>query len=203
MKIICVGRNYVAHAVELNNPVPDEPLIFLKPSTALLREDKAFYIPEFSNDVHYELELVVKICKNGKHVAKEFASSYYDELTLGIDFTARDIQSKLKSKGHPWEIAKAFDYSAAIGKWIPYTDEMKSEKLTFTMHKNNEIVQEGSTENMIFTIDDLIVHMSKYFKLQYGDLIFTGTPAGVGPVKIGDLYEGYLGKEKLLECNIK
>ena len=193
----------MAHAIELNNPVPEEPLIFLKPSTALLREGKAFYIPEFTKDVHYELELVVKICKNGKHVEKEFASSYYDEVTLGIDFTARDVQSRLKSKGHPWEIAKAFDYSAAVGKWIPFTEEMKAKPLSFTMHQNNELVQEGSTDHMIFSIDDLIVHMSRYFKLQYGDLIFTGTPAGVGPIKIGDQYQGYLGDQKLLDCSIK
>ena len=203
MKIICVGRNYVAHAKELNNPIPDEPMIFMKPATALLREGKAFYIPDFSKDVHYELEMVVKICKNGKYIQKEFASDYYDELTLGIDFTARDLQSKLKSKGHPWEIAKGFDFSAAIGKWVPFTEEMKGEDLKFRMEKNGEIVQNGLSSHMIFSIDDLIVHMSKYFKLQFGDLIFTGTPAGVGPVTKGDLFEGFLGEEKLLSCNIK
>jgi len=203
MKIICVGRNYVAHAKELNNPIPDEPMVFMKPSTALLREGKAFYIPEFTSEIHYELELVVKICKNGKHIAKEFAHTYYNEITLGIDFTARDLQSKLKSKGHPWEIAKAFDYSAATGKWIPFSEEMKSKELKFTMHKNGEMVQDGSTQNMIFSIDDLIVHMSKYFKLQFGDLIFTGTPAGVGKVEIGDLYQGFFGDQKLLNCEIR
>lgn len=203
MKIICVGRNYVAHARELNNPVPEEPILFIKPSTALLREGKPFYIPEFSNDVHYELELVVKICRNGKYIEKEFASSYYEEVTLGIDFTARDIQQKLKTKGHPWEIAKGFDYSAAVGKWLPFTEEMKQQDQLFTMVKNGETVQSGNTSHMIFSIDDLIVHMSRYFKLQFGDLIFTGTPAGVGPVKIGDTFEGSLNGQQLLKCNIK
>jgi 2-keto-4-pentenoate hydratase/2-oxohepta-3-ene-1,7-dioic acid hydratase in catechol pathway len=203
MKIICVGRNYVAHALELNNPVPDEPLLFMKPPTAMLREGRPFYIPEFTNEVHYELELVVKICKNGKYIDKAYASSYYNELTLGIDFTARDLQSKLKSKGHPWEIAKGFDFSAAIGRWLPFTEEMKKEPLQFSMLKNGEKVQDGSTELMIFSIDDLIVHMSRYFKLQFGDLIFTGTPAGVGKVEIGDHFEGLLGEEKLLDCQIK
>lgn len=203
MKIICVGRNYVAHAAELNNPVPDQPILFMKPPTALLREGKPFYIPEFTQDVHYELELVVKICKNGKYIEKEFASSYYNELSLGIDFTARDVQQKLKSKGHPWEIAKGFDYSAAIGKWIPFTEEMKKQALEFTMVKNGQIVQEGNTDHMIFSVDDLIVHMSRYFKLQFGDLIFTGTPAGVGKVEIGDKFEGYLDDKKLLNCMVK
>jgi 2-keto-4-pentenoate hydratase/2-oxohepta-3-ene-1,7-dioic acid hydratase in catechol pathway len=203
MKIICVGRNYVAHAAELNNPVPDEPILFMKPSTALLREGKAFYIPDFTNEVHYELELVVKIARNGKYIEKEFASGYYHELTLGIDFTARDLQKKLKDKGHPWEIAKGFDYSAAIGKWIPFTEEMKQKPLKFFMVKNGDTVQQGNSEHMIFSIDDLIVHMSRYFKLQYGDLIFTGTPAGVGRVQIGDTLEGYLDDQKLMHCPIK
>ena len=203
MKIICVGRNYIAHAAELNNPVPDEPLLFMKPSTALLREGKPFYIPDFTNEVHYELELVVKICKNGKYIEKEFASTYYEEMTLGIDFTARDLQKRLKEKGHPWEIAKGFDYSAAIGKWIPFTDQMKKQPQKFMMKKNGETVQDGNTEHMIFPIDDLIVYMSKYFKLQFGDLIFTGTPAGVGKIEIGDQFEGFLGENKLLQCKIK
>lgn len=203
MKIICVGRNYVAHAMELNNPVPEEPILFMKPATALLREGKPFFIPDFSQDVHYELELVVKICKNGKHIEKEFAHSYYEELSLGIDFTARDLQSRLKAKGHPWEIAKAFDYSAALGKWTPFTPEMRKEPIRFTMLKNGKTVQEGSTHLMIFPIDELIVHMSRYFKLQFGDLIFTGTPAGVGPVTRGDHFEAYLGDQKLLDCPIR
>jgi len=203
MKIICVGRNYVAHAMELNNPVPEEPILFMKPATALLREGKPFFIPDFSQDVHYELELVVKICKNGKHIEKEFAHSYYEELSLGIDFTARDLQSRLKAKGHPWEIAKAFDYSAALGKWTPFTPEMRKEPIRFTMLKNGKTVQEGSTDLMIFPIDELIVHMSRYFKLQFGDLIFTGTPAGVGPVTRGDHFEAYLGDQKLLDCPIR
>lgn len=203
MKIICVGRNYLDHAAELNNPVPEQPLLFMKPPTALLREGKPFYIPAFTKEVHYELELVLKICKNGKYIEKQFASSYYEEVSLGIDFTARDLQQKLKSKGHPWEIAKGFDYSAAIGKWIPFTEEMKQQDLQFTMEKNGQIVQKGNTADMIFSIDALIVHMSRYFKLQYGDLIFTGTPAGVGKIEIGDAYKGFLGEQELLNCQIK
>jgi 2-keto-4-pentenoate hydratase/2-oxohepta-3-ene-1,7-dioic acid hydratase in catechol pathway len=203
MKIICVGRNYVAHAKELNNPVPEEPILFMKPPTAVLREGKPFYIPEFTQDVHYELELVIKISRNGKYIEREFANTYYNELTLGIDFTARDVQQRLKAKGHPWEIAKGFDYSAPLGRWIPFTDEMKQQALEFTLIRNGETAQEGNTANMIFPIDELIVHMSRYFKLQYGDMIFTGTPAGVGKVEIGDHLEGYFGGEKLLECLVK
>jgi len=199
MKIFCVGRNYVDHAKEMDNPVPKEPMIFMKPSTALLREGNPFYLPEFSKEIHYELELVFKVCKNGKYIAKEFAHTYYNEISLGIDFTARDLQKKLKAKGHPWEIAKGFDHSAAIGKWMPYTSGEKH----FSLLKNGKKVQAGFSEDMIFSIDDLIVHMSKFFKLQIGDLIYTGTPAGVGPVEIGDILEGYLGNGKLLHCEIK
>jgi len=203
MKIFCVGRNYVEHARELNNPVPEEPILFIKPSTALLREGKAFYFPDFTREIHHELELVVKITKNGRHVAPEFASSYYDEMTLGLDFTARDIQSRLKAKGHPWEIAKAFDYSAPVGDWIPFSADAKTKALSFRLIKNGDVVQQGSTDQMIFPIDSLIVHVSRYFKLQSGDLLFTGTPAGVGPIAIGDVLEGYLGDSKLLHCEIK
>ena len=203
MKIFCVGRNYVEHARELNNPVPEEPILFIKPSTALLREGKAFYFPDFTREIHHELELVVKITKNGRHVAPEFASSYYDEMTLGLDFTARDIQSRLKAKGHPWEIAKAFDYSAPVGDWIPFPADAKTKALSFRLIKNGDVVQQGSTDQMIFPIDSLIVHVSRYFKLQSGDLLFTGTPAGVGPIAIGDVLEGYLGDRKLLHCEIK
>lgn len=203
MKIFCIGRNYIDHAKELNNPVPSEPMIFMKPPTALLRNGRPFYIPEFSNDVHYEIELVVKIVKNGKHITSEYVKSYYNEISLGIDFTARDIQKKLKAKGHPWEIAKGFDFSAAIGNWCEYSDEMKNSNLEFRLNKNGEDVQLGNSQDMIFSIDVLIMHISKYFKLQVGDLIYTGTPAGVGKVNSGDVLEGYLGEEHILHCDIR
>ncbi len=203
MKIFCIGRNYINHAQELNNPIPENPLIFMKPPTAMLRKGKPFYIPDFSNEIHYEGELVVKIAKNGKNIAPEFVSSYYKELTIGIDFTARDIQKKLKEKGHPWEIAKGFDFSAVVGNWIYFTDEMKSGNINFTLNKNGETVQRGKSEEMIFSINDIIVYLSKYFKLQIGDLIYTGTPGGVGKVKSGDILEGYIEKENLLYCEIR
>ena len=203
MKIICVGRNYAEHARELDNPVPEEPILFMKPNTALLREGKPFYFPDFTREIHHELELVVKICKNGKHIEKEFAASYYDEMTLGLDFTARDVQARLKAKGHPWEIAKGFDHSAPIGEWIPFPEGLKQSALEFSLKKNGEVVQRGSSAQMIFSIDELIVHMSRYFKLQVGDLIYTGTPAGVGPIAMGDVLEGYLGDRKLLHCEVR
>lgn len=203
MKILCVGRNYAEHARELNNAIPADPIIFMKPPTAVLRESKPFYIPEFTHEVHYELELIVKICKNGKYIDPAFAHNYYDEVSVGIDFTARDLQQKLKNQGHPWEIAKAFDHSAVIGTWLPFTEEMKQDDLTFELLKNGESVQSGIQSDMIFGIDQLIAYMSRFFKLQFGDIIFTGTPAGVGPVKIGDRLEGFLGKEKLLHCDVK
>lgn len=203
MKIFCVGRNYIDHAKELNNPIPSEPIIFMKPPTALLRNGKPFYMPEFSNDIHYEVELVVKIVKNGKHIASDYVKSYYNEISLGIDFTARDIQKKLKSKGHPWEISKGFDFSAAIGNWCEFSDEMKNNDLMFRLNKNGKDVQLGNSKDMIFSIDVLIMHLSKYFKLQIGDLIYTGTPAGVGQVNAGDVLEGYLGDEHILHCDIR
>ena len=202
MKIICVGRNYEDHAKELNNVVPSKPLIFMKPSTALLTDGKPFYIPSFSNEVHYELELVVKIKKNGKAIAEEFAADYYDEIGLGIDFTARDIQDQLKSKGQPWELAKAFDYSACIGGFIQKGD-LKSTFIRFHLLKGDEIVQEGNSSDMIFSIDYLIHYISKFITLQTGDLIFTGTPAGVGQINIGDMYTGILEGKTLLNCAIK
>jgi len=203
MKIFCIGRNYIDHAKELNNPVPSQPLIFMKPPTAMLRDGKPFYLPGFSNDIHYEAELVVKIAKNGKNIASQYASSYYNELTVGIDFTARDIQKKLKEKGHPWEIAKGFDFSAAIGQWREYTEKMKNSNIIFSLEKNGKIVQNGNSKDMIFSIDDIIVYLSKYFKLQIGDLIFTGTPAGVGKVEVGDILNGYIDKENILHCEIR
>ncbi len=203
MKIFCIGRNYIDHAKELNNPVPAKPMIFMKPPTALLRNGKPFYIPGFSNEIHYEGELVVKIAKNGKHISPEFVKSYYNEITIGLDFTARDIQKKLKEKGHPWEIAKGFDFSAAVGKWIEFTDEMKQNDIRFSLNKNKQTVQQGNSRNMIFSIDTIILYISKFFKLQAGDLIYTGTPAGVGKVEKGDVLEGFIGEEQLLYCEIR
>lgn len=201
MKIICIGRNYKAHAEELGNVVPERPMVFMKPPTALLVNNKPFYYPEFSSDIHYELEVVLKICKNGRHVQPEFATSYYKEIALGIDFTARDLQQQCKEKGHPWEIAKAFDHSAVMSPF--FTLERSPDDIHFHLVKNGEVVQRGNTKDLIFSFEDLIVYVSKFFKLQVGDYIFTGTPAGVGPIAIGDKLEGYLEDEKVLECLIK
>jgi 2-keto-4-pentenoate hydratase/2-oxohepta-3-ene-1,7-dioic acid hydratase in catechol pathway len=203
MKIFCVGRNYVDHAKELNNAVPSEPVIFMKPPTALLRNGNPFYIPDISDDIHYEAELIVKISKNGKHIDKEFARNYYDEITLGIDFTARDIQADLKKKGLPWELAKGFDFSAGVGTWIPFISEMKNSEIDFRLDVNKNTVQHGNSRDMIFPTDDLIVFISRYFKIQKGDLIYTGTPAGVGKVSAGDVLEGYIGDVKLFYCEIR
>jgi len=203
MKIFCIGRNYRDHAKELNNPVPKKPLVFMKPPSALLVNNKPFYYPEFTKDLHYELEIVLKISKNGRHVQKEFASGYYDQVALGIDFTARDIQDQCKEKGHPWEIAKGFDNSAALSKFVNISDIANKDAIKFQMKKNGELVQNGNTKDLIFNFDYLIVYLSQFFKLQQGDVIYTGTPAGVGPVKIGDLLEGYLEGDKLLETSIK
>ena len=201
MKIICIGRNYVAHAAELNNEVPDQPVVFMKPATALLINEKPLYYPEFTQDLHYEIEMVVKISKNGRYVQPEFASEYYDEVSLGIDFTARDLQSRCKDKSHPWEIAKAFDNSAALGEWQPIAKDIQD--LRFSLKKNGETVQEGYTANMIFPVDDIIVYVSQFFKLQMGDIIYTGTPEGVGPVQIDDFLEGFLEGKKVLHTEIK
>lgn len=203
MKIICIGRNYVDHARELNNPLPQKPIIFMKPPTALLIDDRPFYYPDFTNDLHHEAEIVLKICKNGRHIEPPFASSYYQEVGFGIDFTARDLQSELKEKGHPWEIAKAFDFSAPLGRFIPISDLPDRENIHFKLTKNGVTVQEGTTADLIFPFDDLICYISKYFRLQIGDYIFTGTPAGVGPVKVGDLLVGYIEDRELLNCEIR
>jgi acylpyruvate hydrolase len=203
MKIICIGRNYIDHATELNNPVPKSPLIFMKPATALLTGSKPFYHPDFSNNIHHEIELVLKIKKNGKQVNQKFASDYYDEIGLGIDFTARDLQDQLKDKGHPWEIAKAFDNSAVIGDFINKNDLQDQHDIIFSLTKNGNEVQVGNSKDLIFNFDFLISYVSKFFTLQSGDLIYTGTPAGVSAVKIGDKLEGFLGQKKLLDCEIK
>ncbi len=206
MKIICIGRNYAEHAKELNNAVPEDPIVFLKPPSALLINNKPLFYPDFTQDIHYELEVVLKICKNGRYVQPEFASEYYNQVGLGIDFTARDLQAKCKKNGHPWEIAKGFDGSAALSPFIGM-DKVDPTGIHFRLQKNGATVQDGNTQDMIFSFEDIIVYVSKFFKLQMGDLIFTGTPAGVGPVAIGDTLEGALlthaGWQTLLECAIK
>lgn len=203
MKVIAVGRNYIDHAKELNNPVPEKPVIFMKPDTAILKDNKDFYYPEFSKDIHYEVEVVLRICNEGKHVAPKFAYKYYDALGLGIDFTARDIQSTHKEKGLPWELAKAFDHSAVISNLIPKEEFENVNDLTFSLSKNGVTVQEGNTQDVMFDFDSLIVFISKYITLRKGDLIYTGTPAGVGPVQIGDKLEGFLEGKSMFTCNIK
>lgn len=203
MKIICIGRNYGAHAKELNNEIPAEPVIFMKPKSAVLLPDKPLYYPEFSDDIHYECELIVKICKNGKYIQEKFAHKYYNEVSVGLDFTARDLQEKQKKKGLPWEIAKAFDGSAAVGRFVPVTPEMNLQNLNFQLKKNDELVQDGHTSDMIFSVNSIIAYVSQFFTLNIGDLIFTGTPQGVGPVNVYDKLECYLEGEKLTEVNIR
>ena len=201
MKIICIGRNYIAHIDELGNVKPENPVIFLKPSTALLPAEKPFYHPDWSTEIHYECELVFRIGKTGKYIAPEFAYRYLDAITVGIDFTARDLQEKQKSKGLPWEIAKAFDHSAVVGNWMPLPDF--SSPVTFSMKKNNEYVQKGDSSLMIFSIAELIAYVSRFFTLQTGDLLFTGTPAGVGSIRPGDLLEGFLADKALFRTEIR
>ena len=204
MKIICVGRNYVAHARELNNEIPDEPVLFLKPDTALLRNNDPFYIPQWSNDVHHEVELIVKISRLAKSIDKKFAHRCYQEIGLGIDFTARDIQNQLKDKGLPWEKSKAFDHSAVVCPEFVKVDSLPDRNaIGFRLDVNGKTVQQGNSSLMIFSIDDIIAHVSKYFTLKIGDLIFTGTPAGVGAVKIGDRLEGFLEEEKRFDFLVK
>ncbi len=203
MKIICVGRNYVEHIEELKNERPSEPVLFLKPETALLSTVFPFVIPDFSTDIHYEAEVVIKINKVGKHIEPKFAHKYYDQITLGIDFTARDLQSKLKEKGLPWEKAKAFDNSAIVGSFIPKDQFEDVNNIHFSMKQNGIVVQKASTAQMIWKIDELIADVSKYFTLKKGDLIFTGTPVGVGKVAPNDLLEGYLVEQKVFELDVK
>ncbi|MCB9046199.1 MAG: fumarylacetoacetate hydrolase family protein [Chitinophagales bacterium] len=203
MKIICIGRNYAEHAKELNNDVPTRPVIFMKPKNAILLPGKPFYYPEFSDNIQYECELVVKICKNGRYIQEKFAHKYYDAVTVGIDFTARDLQQELKSKGLPWELAKAFDGSAAVGEFIPITKDFNINDLQFELIKNGERVQAGKTSEMIFNINEIIEYVSQYISVNIGDLIFTGTPAGVGAVNVYDTLEGYLAGEKLLHVDIR
>ncbi|HJV20181.1 MAG TPA: fumarylacetoacetate hydrolase family protein [Sediminibacterium sp.] len=203
MKIFCVGRNYADHAKELGNAVPEEPVIFMKPKTALLQSHTPFYYPEFSNELHYETELVLRISKNGKYVTEKQAHSYYDAISLGIDFTARDIQAELKKKGLPWEKAKAWDNSAVIGEWIPLTEKLLKNPIHFSLKKNKETVQEGDSADMIFSFNKIVSHISTYFSLNIGDMVYTGTPAGVGECVVGDVLEGYLEQQKMFELEIK
>lgn len=203
MKIIAIGRNYAEHAKELNNPVPSAPVIFMKPETALLKDNKPFYHPDFSEDVHHEIELVLKISKEGKHVSEKFASGYYEEIGLGIDFTARDIQSRHKEKGLPWELAKAFDGSAPVSGFVPKTKFESVYNLDLRLDINGETRQQGNTRDLLFSFESIIAFVSQYITLKKGDLIFTGTPAGVSKVKIGDRLEGYLQDEKMLDFYVK
>jgi 2-keto-4-pentenoate hydratase/2-oxohepta-3-ene-1,7-dioic acid hydratase in catechol pathway len=203
MKIFCVGRNYVAHAQELGNEVPAEPIIFMKPKSALLQAHTPFYYPEFTNELHYECELVLRISKNGKYIQERFASKYYDALTVGIDFTARDIQNELKEKGLPWEKAKAWDNSAVIGKWVTLANIKNKKDINFCLYKNKEIVQKGSSGLMINNFDNVVSYISNYFSVNIGDLIFTGTPAGVGECVVGDELEGFLEDDSMFELEIK
>ncbi len=203
MKIFCVGRNYVDHARELGNAVPDEPVIFMKPKSALLQPHTPFYYPEFTNELHYECELVLHVSKNGKYINESYASKYYDSITTGIDFTARDIQNELKKKGLPWEKAKAWDNSAAIGTWIPTANIKNKKDIDFVLYKNKELVQQGNSGLMIYNFDYLVSHISNYFSINIGDLIFTGTPAGVGELVVGDELEAFIEDDSLLSLNIK
>ncbi|RYC50146.1 fumarylacetoacetate hydrolase family protein [Flagellimonas olearia] len=203
MKLICIGRNYAAHIDELKNERPDEPVVFIKPDSAILPKEQDFYIPEFSDDVHHEVEVLVKIKKVGKHIDPKFAGNYYDEVGLGIDFTARDLQAKLKAKGLPWEKAKGFDGAAVIGKWLPKSQFKNVDDLNFSLSKNGEKVQEGNTSLMLWKIDELIAHVSTYFMLKKGDILFTGTPAGVGKVSPNDYLSGMLEGEQLFEINVR
>lgn len=202
MKIFCVGRNYVAHAKELGNDVPDEPVIFMKPETALLSSSSKLKYPSFTKDLHYEAELVIHISKEGKNILLEDAASYYDKITVGIDFTARDLQSQLKSKGLPWEKAKAFDNSAVVGNWVDLQTGTDLKNIHFTLEKNNNVVQNGDTQFMLFSIDQVIANISIYFSLQPGDLLFTGTPEGVGPCAPGDNLVGFLEGEEVFSIEI-
>jgi 2-keto-4-pentenoate hydratase/2-oxohepta-3-ene-1,7-dioic acid hydratase in catechol pathway len=201
VKIICIGRNYKDHAKEMGNPVPDAPIFFLKPDSALLPKRNPFFIPDFSKEVHYEVELIFKIKKVGKSIDTKFSNNYYEEVSLGIDFTARDLQQKCKEKGHPWEIAKAFDQSALVGE--EFLKINSKENINFSLQKNGEVVQKSSSDNMIFDIDEIISYVSKFMTLKIGDLIFTGTPSGVGSISIGDTLEGFINEKKIFKVNIK
>ena len=203
MKLICIGRNYVDHIKELENERPSDPVVFLKPDTSILLKRQPFFIPDFSDDIHHEVEVLVKINRIGKHIDKKFAHKYYDELGLGIDFTARDLQSQLKAKGLPWEKAKGFDGAAVVGKWLPKTEVGDVNNINFSLAKNEETVQQGNTSLMLWKIDEIIEYVSKYFTLKIGDIIFTGTPAGVGKVQADDVLVGTLEGKQMFSVKIK
>ena len=203
MKIICVGRNYVAHAEELGNEVPSDPVIFQKPDTALLKNNDPFYFPEFSKEIHHEIEIVLRICREGKSIEEQFAHKYFDQIGLGVDFTARDLQSQAKEKGLPWDLAKGFNGSAPVSKFYPTSEFLNLENLDFSLKVNDEVRQAGNTSLMIFSFGKILSYVSKFILLKTGDLIFTGTPKGVGPVNIGDHLEGFIEDKKLLDFEIK
>ena len=203
MKLICIGRNYNNHIAELQNKRPYNPLVFLKPDSAILLKNQPFFIPEFSDNIHYEVELIVKINRVGKYIATDYAAKYYDQIGLGIDFTARDLQQELKQKGLPWEKAKAFDGSAVIGNWVSKSNFKNINQLSFGLKKNGRLVQSGNSQQMLWNIDELIAYVSQYFTLKIGDVIFTGTPAGVGAVAAGDTLTGYIEKEEFFSVKIK
>ena len=202
MSIFCIGRNYVAHAHELGNEVPTSPVIFMKPSTAVLAEGKNFTIPSFTNDLHYEGELVLRVCKEGKNLKDPNVLDYCDAITVGIDFTARDLQNKLKEKGLPWEKAKAFDDAAILGKWTPLTSNMVENPIHFSLHKNGAIVQDGDSSLMIFPLATILESLTEYFTIYPGDLIYTGTPVGVGPTNKGDVFEGYFEANQVFSVKV-
>ncbi len=202
MKIICIGRNYVEHIEELGNERPTHPIIFMKPDTSLLKDNAPFYYPEISKDIHHEVEILIKIKKEGKSIAEEFAHQYYDEIGLGIDFTARDLQALAKEKGHPWELAKGFNGSAPISPFIS-KEPFDLKNLNFRLEKNNEKVQEGNTSLMLWPIDEIIAYVSKFILLKTGDIIFTGTPKGVGPVSVGDRLTGYIEDQQMFDFEVK
>tara|TARA_R110000868_G_scaffold1389_20_gene10809 strand:- start:7901 stop:8542 length:642 start_codon:yes stop_codon:yes gene_type:complete len=203
MKLICIGRNYTEHIKELENEKPTDPVVFLKPDTAILLKKQPFFIPDFSDDVHHEVEILVKINKVGKYIDRKFAHKYYDGIGLGIDFTARDLQSKLKEKGLPWEKAKAFDGAAVIGNWLPLNKIDDVNNINFSLIKNDQVVQQGNTSHMLWKIDELIEYVSKYFTLKIGDIIFTGTPAGVGKVNANDKLKGFIESTQMFSITIK
>jgi len=203
MKIICIGRNYKDHIKELNNEIPESPVIFLKPDTSLLNKNKPFFIPSFSNKIEYEVEVLIRINRIGKHIKKNFAHKYYNEVGLGVDFTARDIQNTLKTKGLPWEKSKGFDNSALVGEWLSKKNLPSLNELNFRLEKNGKIVQSGFTKDMIWNIDQLIVEISKFFTLKIGDIIFTGTPSGVGIIEVNDGLKGYLEDSLIFSIKIK
>lgn len=203
MKIICIGRNYLDHVKELNNNQPVEPVFFLKPESSLVIRNRPFFYPEFSSEIHYEVEILYKICKVGKHIGEKFAHTYYNEIGIGLDMTARDIQREAMQQGLPWEKCKGFDGAAPISQFIPLSEFQNPKNINFSLLKNDVVVQQGNTSQMIFNIEKIIAHVSKFFTLKMGDIIFSGTPAGVGPVKIGDRLTAFIEDRKMLSCNIK